>query len=107
MLPKKQQSGAYARDDAWAAYLHGAGGWDVKIAENLDALLQLDTLAIDYGLSDENDWLPPGCEYLEEQLLLHDVPHEMMPYDGGHNSHVNKRIEGFVIPLFSANLPVA
>lgn len=98
--PKKTSSGKFSKDDVFEKYLQGAGNWETKVAEYAYELTALDCFAIDYGLYDENSWLPAGCRYFEEQLLNNGIPYELYTYPGGHNSHVNKRIETHVIPFF-------
>lgn len=85
-------------------FLGGPGNLEASVKEYAEALKQLDAFIIDFGSGDENSWLPPGCEFLGQQLELNHVPHQLTAYEGKHNSHINQRIEEIVLPAFASLL---
>jgi enterochelin esterase-like enzyme len=88
---------------AWALWENGFGGPALVAAENRDSLLALRGIVIDVGVYDEYTWIPPGCEYLHEQLDLAGVPNRLETFQGGHGP-VGPRARAVMFPFFTEAL---
>jgi enterochelin esterase-like enzyme len=73
-----------ADPEVWARWEAGYGGIEAEAQEFADALRSLRGIVVDYGVNDEYEWIPPGCEYYAEQLAANDVPMRLEQFDGGH-----------------------
>jgi pimeloyl-ACP methyl ester carboxylesterase len=103
--PYADQNGQPVRDDAtWARWDHGFGGFEDKIPQYKANLMQLKGLVIDYGRDDEYAWIPKGCEYVGVQLTAVGIPHQLLSFAGGHESHLALRIREHMLPFFSEKL---
>ena len=65
-----------------------------------DDLLALRGIVIDYGIQDSYVWIPPGCEYLHEQLDRVGVPNRLESFQGGHGP-VGPRAGEVMLPFFA------
>lgn len=91
-------------DKVWQAWNNGFGNLDTKVKHYKNNLLQLKAITVDYGIADQNSWIPDGCNYFSEQLGKENIPHQLLSYQGDHVNQVTDRIEYFVIPFFSEKL---
>lgn len=64
-------------------------------------LKRLTAIAFDVGLQDN---LISGSKALDARLETYKIPHTFETYEGTHTSHVADRMEGKVLPFFSAHL---
>jgi enterochelin esterase-like enzyme len=91
---------AAAPDPAiWARWEAGYGGIADEVDELRDNLLALRGIVIDYGIHDEYEWIPDGCEHLHEQLDAAGIPHRLERYEGGHGP-VSPRAADVMLPFF-------
>jgi len=58
-------------------------------------------ITIDYGTNDGNVWIIDGCIYIDQQLTVAGIPHEMAVHDGDHESQLGKRVLEHMLPFFS------
>ena len=100
-LPAKNAQGEYLQDEIWDLYEAGYGNLSERLDTQGENLKLLKKFAIEYGIHDNYTWIPKGCDYFSTLLNEHDIPHELIPFDGGHNDQLNKRIEECMIPFFS------
>lgn len=103
-LPQKAADGTYQQDDVWDLYESGYGNLLEKIDLYKDNLMALKGFVIDYGTKDEFSWIPEGCEYFSQQLKAHEIPHDLVSYEGFHQSQVYGRIKDEVLPFFIKHL---
>jgi hypothetical protein len=66
-----------------------------------DNLLKLKGIVVDYGIHDENPWIPKGSEYYGEQLTAAGIPVKVESYTGNHSNQVGQRIREHMLPFFS------
>ncbi len=96
-----------ARDDAvWARWEAGYGGIADEVDRFHDNLVALRGIVIDYGVNDEYEWIPPGCEFLHEQLDAAGVPHRVEQHDGGHGP-IGPRAGAVMLPFFDEVLEMS
>jgi S-formylglutathione hydrolase FrmB len=95
-------SGPGADPEIWNSWAMGFGGVPEGVPWHTDALLSLESLVIDYGENDEYPWIVTGCKYLSAVLTAAGVPHESLPFDGGHENRLRERIEQHMLPAVSA-----
>ncbi len=88
-------------EEIWEAWERGLGGIVKEIQVYKDNLLQLDAITVDYGVSDQNEWIPRGCEYLSQQLTGAGIAHELVSFSGDHGNLLRERIELHMLPFFS------
>ena len=86
--------------EVWATWEAGFGGIAAGVADARERLLALRGIVIDVGTADEYTWIPPGCEYLHEQLDLAGVPHRFERYEGGHGP-IGPRAGEVMLPFFA------
>ena len=100
--PYSRSNGKLVRDDTiWMRWNGGFGGIPEKIAQYQDNLLMLKGITVDYGTNDEFTWIPQGCIYFDQQLIVAGIPHEMAVHDGNHQSQLGKRVIEHMLPFFS------
>jgi S-formylglutathione hydrolase FrmB len=103
--PYAEQNGQMVRDGAtWRRWENGFGGFGDKVRQYKANLTQLSGLVIDYGRNDQYAWIPKGCEYVDAQLTAAGIPHQLVSFDGGHESHLALRIREHMLPFFSEKL---
>jgi S-formylglutathione hydrolase len=103
--PFQDLEGDVVRDDAaWEKWESGFGGIADEALLYRENFLKLKGIAVDYGRSDEYQWIPKGCVYFGEQLSAAGIPVTVEGYDGTHQSHLGERISGHVLPFFSTLL---
>lgn len=100
-IPQKDENGEYMQDETWNRYESGFGNLEEKLDEYGDNLKSLNHLCIDYGTTDKYQWIPKGCEYFSELLEEREIPHELVPFEGGHSNMTVTRAQEVVIPFFS------
>jgi S-formylglutathione hydrolase FrmB len=92
---------AGAADPAvWERWEAGYGGLAANVDENRQQWLALRGIVIDVGTRDQYEWIPPGAEYLHEQLDRAGVENRLELYDGGHGP-VGPRAEAIMLPFFA------
>ena len=105
--PYTQVDGKLVRDEAiWEQWDAGFGGIPEKIQQYKANLLHLKSLVVDYGRQDEYTWIPKGCVYFGAQLRAAGIPHELLSYDGSHESRLSERIGTYMLPYLSERLEV-
>ena len=103
--PYKEVDGELVRDDEiWKKWESGFGGIAEEAVRYKDNLLQLKGIVVDYGIQDENPWIPKGAEYYGEQLTAAGIPVTVESYDGNHSNKVGERIREHMLPFFSSVL---
>ncbi len=103
--PYTEVNGMLVRDDAvWKKWESGFGGIAEETAQYKQNLLQLKGIVVDYGIHDENPWIPKGCVYYGEQLTAAGIPVKVESYDGNHSNQLGQRISDFMLPFFSGIL---
>lgn len=85
----------------WQRWESGFGNKAEEAKTYQDNLLSLNGIVIDYGINDENNWIPEGCEYFSEVLTELGIPHELTSYVGSHSDQVGYRLKEIVFPWFS------
>jgi hypothetical protein len=84
----------------WARWEAGYGGLAANVDEDRQQWLALRGIVIDVGTRDQYEWIPPGAEYLHEQLDRAGVENRLELYDGGHGP-VGRRAEEIMLPFFT------
>ena len=92
--------GGVADAQVWAKWDAGFGGLAAQVPESRDDLLALRGIVIDYGIQDSYTWIPPGCEYLHEQLDEAGIPNRLESFQGGHGP-VGPRAGEVMLPFFT------
>jgi S-formylglutathione hydrolase FrmB len=92
--------------EVWAQWEDGFGGLAAHVDSSRDNLLALRGIVIDYGAGDSYAWIPPGCEYLHEQLDHAGVPNRLVRFEGGHGP-VGPRAAEVMLPFFNDVLDTA
>jgi hypothetical protein len=100
-LPAQSEDGIYLQDNVWELYDYGYGNLTEKLDEYGENLLKLKGIIIEYGTRDEYKWIPEGCEYFSTLLNERNIAHELVSFDGNHQSIVFTRISEEVLPYFS------
>jgi enterochelin esterase-like enzyme len=90
----------------WKHWERGFGDLSEKVAQYQSSPEQLRTMAIEYGVDDENPWLPRGCQYFSQLLTKHGIAHQLFPFQGGHEDSLGVRMSRFMLPFFSEHLLV-
>lgn len=88
-------------DEVWKKWESGFGGIAEEAVQYKDNLLQLKGIVVDYGIHDENPWIPKGSEYYGEQLTAAGIPVTVESYNGNHSSQIGERIREHMLPFFS------
>jgi len=103
--PYTEVDGQLVRDDrVWEKWESGFGGIEKEVVEYKDNLLKLKGIVVDYGIHDQNPWIPKGSEYYGEQLSAAGIPVSVESYNGNHFDQIGKRIGEYMLPFFSALL---
>ena len=90
----------------WATWEAGFGGLAAQVDEYRANLLALRGIVVDYGIQDEYAWIPPGCEYLHQQLDRAGIPNRLETFQGGHGP-VGPRAGEVMLPFFTEVLDAA
>lgn len=80
---------------------NGIGGIDAEVEAYKENFLKLKAITLEYGIREENAWIPEGCEYFSQRLDAAGIPHELVTFDGGHSDQLRQRIEEHMLPYFS------
>jgi pimeloyl-ACP methyl ester carboxylesterase len=103
--PYTEVDGQLVRDEAiWKEWESGFGGIPEETIRYKENLLQLRGIAVDYGIYDENPWIPKGAEYYGEQLTAAGIPVTVESYSGSHSNQMGARIGEHMLPFFSTLL---
>jgi S-formylglutathione hydrolase FrmB len=86
--------------DVWAQWEAGFGGLAANVAATREQWLALRGIVIDVGTRDEYAWIPPGAQYLHEQLDQAGITNRLELYDGGHGP-VGPRAGEIMLPFFA------
>ena len=92
--------------EVWATWEAGFGGLAALVDEYRANLLALRGIVVDYGTQDEYVWIPPGCEYLHQQLDRAGIPNRLETFGGGHGP-VGPRAGEVMLPFFTEVLDPA
>jgi enterochelin esterase-like enzyme len=84
----------------WELWEAGFGGLAAQADDSREDLLALRGIVIDYGIQDSYAWIPPGCEYLHEQLDRVGIPNRLESFQGGHGP-VGPRAGEVMLPFFA------
>jgi S-formylglutathione hydrolase FrmB len=88
----------------WKRWEKGFGDLSEKIAQYQSTPEQLRTMAIEYGVDDENSWIPRGCQYFSQLLTEQGIPHQLIPFQGRHQDSLGVRMSQSMLPFFSEHL---
>ena len=100
--PYTAVDGQLVRDDeVWKRWESGFGGIAEETIQYKENLLKLMGIVVDYGIYDENPWIPKGAEYYGEQLREAGIPVTVQGYNGSHSSQLGARIREHMLPFFS------
>ena len=103
--PYTEVDGQLARNnEVWKKWESGFGGIAEEVVQYKDNLLKLKGIVVDYGLQDENPWIPKGSEYYGEQLTAAGIPVHVESYNGNHFDQIGERISEHMLPFFSTRL---
>jgi enterochelin esterase-like enzyme len=103
--PYSEVDGQLVRDEeVWKTWESGFGGISEKALQYKKNLLELKGIVVDYGISDENPWIPKGAEYYGEQLSAAGIPVKVESYNGNHFNQLKERIGAHMLPFFSTLL---
>jgi hypothetical protein len=97
--PFREPSGP-ADPAVWELWQNGFGGPASRVQQAREELLALRGIVIDVGTYDEYAWIPPGCEYLHEQLDQAGIPNRLETFEGGHGP-VGPRARAVMFPFFA------
>jgi hypothetical protein len=78
----------------------GFGGLAAAVDDARDELLALRGIVIDVGTNDGYTWIPPGANYLHDQLAGAGIPHRFERYEGGHGP-IGPRAAEVMLPFFA------
>ena len=100
--PYTEMGGQLVRnEEIWKQWESGFGGIAEETAKYKDNLLKLKGIVVDYGIHDENPWIPKGSEYYGEQLTAAGIPVTVESYNGTHSNQLGQRIREYMLPFFS------
>jgi S-formylglutathione hydrolase len=103
--PYKKTSDSVIRDSTtWKAWENGFGGITHKMELYITGLSKLHAISIEFGRSDENPWIPQGCQFFSQQLKKEGISHKLVTFNGGHQDKLRQRLEEYMLPFFSKNL---
>jgi pimeloyl-ACP methyl ester carboxylesterase len=103
--PYTEVDGQLVRDEEiWKKWESGFGGIADEAARYKENLLKLKGIVVDYGIYDENPWIPKGADYYGEQLTSAGIPVKVESYSGNHFSRLRERIGEHMLPFFSTLL---
>ncbi|HSL44792.1 MAG TPA: alpha/beta fold hydrolase [Anaerolineales bacterium] len=103
--PYTEVDGKLVRDDEiWNKWESGFGGIAGETLQYKENLLKLKGIVVDYGIYDENPWIPKGVEYYGEQLTAAGISVKVAGYNGNHSNQLGQRIREFMLPFFSTTL---
>jgi len=88
-------------EEIWKKWESGFGGIAEEAVQYKENLLKLKGIVVDYGINDENPWIPKGSEYYGEQLTAAGIPVKVESYDGNHFNQIGERIREYMLPFFS------
>ncbi len=92
------------KPEAMRNYERGFGDLAEKITQYRGNMLKLKCFGIDIGTQEENAWILEGCGYFATLLDSASVPHQLVRFEGSHNSHIRVGIEEHLLPAFSRTL---
>ncbi|TJZ68619.1 alpha/beta hydrolase [Chitiniphilus eburneus] len=102
--PAENKDGDVQHDAVWQRYEAGYGGWEAKLDQGGVNLKALKGFVVDYGKSDEFSWIVDGSKYLSAEMKKRGIDHQLVEYDGDHQSKVNDRLKSDVLPFFAKTL---
>jgi pimeloyl-ACP methyl ester carboxylesterase len=103
--PYTEVDGELVRDDeTWQLWESGFGGMADEAVQYKENLLNLKGIVVDYGIHDENSWIPKGSEYYGEQLTAAGISVTVESYDGNHSNQIGQRIKEHMLPFFTGLL---
>jgi len=91
-------------EEIWKNWESGFGGIAEEAMQYKENLLKLKGIVVDYGIRDENPWIPKGSEYYGEQLTAAGIPVKVERYEGNHFDQLGQRIREHMLPFFSTLL---
>ena len=91
-------------EEIWKKWESGFGGIAEEAMQYKENLLKLKGIVVDYGIHDENPWIPKGSEYYGEQLTAAGIPVKVERYEGNHFDQLGQRIREHMLPFFSTLL---
>jgi S-formylglutathione hydrolase len=88
----------------WKRWEKGFGDPAAKVAQYQSLPERLRTIGIEYGVKDENPWIPRGCQYFSQLLTKQNIAHQLFPFQGGHQDSLGTRMSLVMLPFFSERL---
>jgi enterochelin esterase-like enzyme len=103
--PYSEVNGQLVRDEAiWKKWESGFGSIAKEIQQYKSNFASLKGLVLDVGSADEYQWIPKGCDYLDEQLTAAGISHLYYKHDGDHLNRLAERLRDYMLPFFSNTL---
>ena len=100
--PYTEVDGELVQDEEiWQMWESGFGGIADEAVQYKENLLKLKGIVVDYGIHDENAWIPKGSEYYGEQLTAAGIPVTVESYVGNHSNQIGTRIREHMLPFFT------
>lgn len=87
----------------WEKWESGYGNSANKLIQYKDNINSLNGILIDYGINDEFQWIPQGCQYFEQLALENNVNVDIRSSNAGH-SNLNSRIRDYMYPYIGSRL---
>jgi S-formylglutathione hydrolase FrmB len=82
----------------------GMGGWKQKLQEYAASGHRLRSITIEYGASDQYDFVRHGSDYVSGLMRSMGIKNELAIHEGGHESTLGKRLERDMLPSISNSL---
>ncbi len=103
--PYSLDNNALALDTlVWHRWESGFGDLNQKLADSRTQLSDLNALGIEYGVADENSWIPKGCQYFARLLTDRHIKYQMTTFAGQTPGPTGNRLTQYMLPFFSQNL---
>ncbi len=104
--PYYRQNGRLFRNETtWKRWEAGFGALPDKIQIYKENLSKLNGIGIDYGVHDQNHWIPRSSEYFSAQLNEAGISNQLVSFSGDPQANsLEQRIRDFMLPFFSQKL---
>ncbi len=88
----------------WKNWERGFDGFSEKLADYRSKSSKLKAIGIEYGVEDENPWIPRGCQYFSQLMMKNGIGHQLVPFTGRHQDILGSRMSQFMLPFSSQSL---
>jgi pimeloyl-ACP methyl ester carboxylesterase len=103
-FPSPGQHAQAEREAVWAEIF---GTWEDKLATYLKNKDRLESITIEYGKSDEYEWIRRGAEHISELMRSLGIDNAVHRSEGGHDSTLGLRLKTVLLPGLSRVLQEA